>query len=544
MRRFLNLAVVMVFCSAAFITISCENDISEVGSGLLDTGASANAYFVDLVAYNTNNDSIRSDEAVLQNAAVGVYEEPVFGRTKAKFFTQARLGRLEPDFGESPEMDSVILNIPVFHKNKDAVVDTTYLYLAEGETPSDTATVVLKRTYKLDSIYGNTAMPITLQVREVAQFLNSQDTVYYSNPNLAACAGCPNINDIQVFPEVLGAQLVSNEIVTYQTKKRESIEDAPPVVVGIKLDKDYFKQKFIDNQNSADLRDQASFIRNFFRGIELSAAENQGFIMNFNTQSPEFKLTMHYSYDNPVEDDGEENYKPRLSGNLPLTFASVWSSVPGYNVQLMQFEHANRSSQFVNSYTNPNIQEGDSRLYLAGMDGTKTVVELKEEQINEIRNNVQNNGWAVIGAELTFHIDDSYGLKKPPYLFAWHNHMDGEKEKNENFTDVFKFFNSYPLQVQFNPMYDYKSDPKTYTIRVTDYVKQMVEQNEEYDNSKIMVSLGNFMLNPGTNYSSVLSTKNPFLNDRVFNPHRLVLHGSNSEQVDKRVRLKVYYTKS
>lgn len=548
MKKIFNLAAAIIICSACFLVFSCEEDFTEVGNGMLDSGATANIQYLKILAYNTNNDSIRSDGKVLQTAVVGVYDEPVFGRTKARFITQARLasGSSGPDFGGNPEMDSVVLSIPVFFKNNDddIKIDTTYLYLGEDESPSDTATVLIRRTYKLDSIYGNTTNPITLQVREVARYLYSQDSTYYSNKNLAHCQNCENINDIPVFPNILGSLSVKDTVTTYQKKKLDSgTEEVPPVVLRINLDKNYFKQKFIDNQNSPDLSDNASFIRNFFRGIELSVPENQGFIMNINPNSSNFLLTMFYSYDNPNEqEDDDEDYKPRLSRTYPLLFNGYWSSTQGYNVQVNQYEHSNRSAQFVNAYTNPDMTNGASRLYLAGLDGTKTVIEFDQTELEELKDNVQNNGLAIIGAELILHVDDSYGLKKPPFVFAWNNYEVEGKVKNENFTDLFNFFNFYPNNVQFNPKYDYENNPNTYIIRITDYFKNLVEGKEDFENTKIILSLGNFMLAPAT-YTDVVSVKNPFFNDRAYNPHRLVLHGNNSEQPDKRLQLKIYYTK-
>src|SRR5690606_32471294 len=166
--------------------------------------------------------------------------------------------------------------------------------LGEGEQPSDTATMRIKRTYKLDSIYGRTDLPMTLQVREVAEYLYSQDTTYFSNPALRTR------DQIDVFPYVLGETTVTNKVTTAQVlKKNETAVQAPAVVVSIRLDKNYFKQQFIDNGGS-NLNDQASFIRNLFRGIELSVAEEQGFLFNFNPN--QMSLSMYYSYDNPAED--------------------------------------------------------------------------------------------------------------------------------------------------------------------------------------------------------------------------------------------------
>lgn len=540
MKRFFNLAAGAIVVFLTLSMFSCEDDISDVGSGMLDTGSSANVMYVDLIAYNTNFDSIRSDEKVLQNGILGVYEEPVFGRTKARFYSQARLETVNPDFGINSEMDSVILTIPVFYKTgeSDIVTDTTYLYLGENEQPSDTSTIKIRRTYKLDSIYGRTDLPMTLQIREVGEYLYSQDTLYFSNP-----AKRPR-DQIDVIPYVINPEpaIVTNQVKTFQVKKKnETTVQAPTVAIKVRLDKNYFKQKFIDNGGSG-LNDQATFIRNIFRGIELSVAEDQGFLFNFNPNG--MALTMYYTYDNPVANTGQENYEARLQKTLGLSFAGYWASPnAGFNVQINQYEHTNRSGQFVNSYTNPNTTSGDSRLYLNGLDGTKTVIKFNEDQLNQIRQNVLENDWAIVGAELHLHVDDSYSLKKPPYLFAWNRYWESDKEKNQNFTDLTEFYNSYPVSVQFNPIYNYKDDSKVYIIRITDYIKSIVEKNTIYEGGSVMLSLGNFLLSPSSSYTSLVSGTDPYANNRAFNPHRVVLHGNATEQQDKKLQLKVYYTK-
>lgn len=547
MKKFFNCIAVALVLTATFAVSSCEDEISNVGSGLVDGGSVADVELVDIIAYNTNNDSIRSDENILQNGVLGVFEEPVFGRTKARFITQARLSSFNPDFGDNAVMDSVILTLPVHYltDEDDIDIDTTYLYIEDNEEPSDTATMRIARTYKLDSLYGKTDLSMTLQVREVEEYLYSQDTTYYSNPALAPCQGCPNINDIDVSRTVIGSGTVKNKVTTYQTKQKNSTSTTVPAVAfQIKLDKDYFKQKFIDNQNSSDLNDNSAFIRNFFRGIELSVAEDQGFLFNFKPSDTSFNILMYYTYDNPEEEDeDDEDYEARLSSTFGLNFSTYWTSTPGYNVQINQFDHANRSSAFVNAYTNPNTAEGDTRLYLAGMDGTKTVIKIDQEKLNTIRNNVLNNDWAVVGAELNLYIDDSYGLKTPPYLFAWNNYKEDDEWKNINFPDVYTFYNYYPTSVQFNPIYDYEEDTKMYTIRITDYIKSIVEQDEVYEDGSVILSLGNFLLSSSSSYTTVLSSTNPFYNNRAFNPYRVVLHGTNSENQDKKLKLKVYYTK-
>lgn len=541
MKGFSKFVVAITVCATALLVFSCENDVNEIGSGIFN-GASSNVYYADVVSYNTNNDSIRSDEQVLQSGILGVYEDPVFGRVKSRFYSQARIGVLNPDFGDNPKMDSVILNIPVFYKTgeDDITIDTTYVYLPEGQEPSDTATIRIKRTYKLDSIYGNADQPITLRVKEVSKYMQSQDSIHYSNPALANCQGCDNINHIETFFEVLGTQQITKEITTYQTKKLNDPEtELPSVVYKVKLNKDYFEQKFIGNEGSSGMGDQASFIRNFFRGIEISTVDDQGFLFNFQPNSASFNLVMYYNFDKTNAEGEVEN----KNGALPLFFTTYWSSSPGYNVQVNQFEHTNRSSQFVNAYTNPNTVEGDPRLYLSGLDGTKTIIKINQDELNEIRHHVENDGWAIVGAELNFSVDDSYGFKKPPYLYAWNNYTEDGKVRNKNFKDVTSFYNRYPTFVQFNPMYNFDDDDKKYTIRITDYIKEIVEKGVVYEDAKIVLSLGNFLMMPTSGYSEILNTSNPLYSDRAFNPNRVVLHGNNTEQSDKKLRLKIYYTK-
>lgn len=540
MRNLFKFISGATLCVLALFNLSCEDDISGVGSDLLDSGSTANVMYVDVVSYNTNNDSIRSDEKVLQNGIVGVYEEGVFGRTKARFISQARLNSLNFDFGTNPKMDSVIFRIPVFTKSGDEniAVDTTTVFTAP-EGSSDPDTILIKRTYTLDSIYGRTELPMTLQLKEVGNYLYSQDSTFYSNNNLGGAN-----NYINVLPTVLGASIVSNKVTTYQRKASTDNAQAPAPMFEIKLDKDYFNQKFIENANPGDFQDQSGFIRNLFRGIELSVAEDQGFLFNFNPNL--LSLAMYISYDNPdPQEEGEEDYEPRKQKILPLNFLNLWSAAPniGYNVQVNQYDHFNRSAQFVDSYTNPNTTNGDQRLYLDGLDGTKSIIKINQEQLEQIRQNVLNNDWAIVGAELNLYVDDSYGLKKPPYLFAWNSYKEDQKTKNLNFTDLVAFYNSYPISVQFNPMYNYTDNPNVYTIRITDYIKSIVEKNESFEDGEVVLSLGNFLLNPSNSYTSPVSATDPFANNRAFNPYRIVLHGSASEQIEKQLKLKIYYTK-
>jgi hypothetical protein len=125
---------------------SCDQDFSEMGSGIVDddhfefkpdVSATVRAYSQAVGVLQSNNLPINS---------LGIYSNPVFGKVKANFVTQIELGTLNPVFlsERNPVLDSVVLTIPYFSTKKTDITS------ASG--------------YTLDSINGSG--PINLKVYE------------------------------------------------------------------------------------------------------------------------------------------------------------------------------------------------------------------------------------------------------------------------------------------------------------------------------------------------------------------------------------------
>jgi len=523
MKKFFNI----LLCSILTIVIgntlvSCNEDPIELGGGIVGGDAEGNVTSLDVIAFNTHFDSLRADQKILQNAILGAYEEPVFGRTKAKLYSQFRMATTNPSFGESPLVDSVHLFIPVYYNstNDSVVIDTVNLS-NPGVKAIDSDTILIKKTYQVDSIYGNKNATLRLNVRELNTMLYS-DSSYYSNPTLR-----PQDN-FNVHSTILGSAELSSKVVNVAKKVNTGASNMYEEVVGYKiaLDPNFFQQKIIANEKTGLLGDYATFIRRVLNGLELSVEENNGFLFSFNPNG--MVVNMHYSYGSSTE---------RATSTLSFNSNNIWGTI-GANVQVNQIENSNKGAAFLSNLNSPDRVNGSQRLFLNGSDGTRANVRFINEQINELKRKKEAENWTIIGAKLKFYVDDSYNLPKPNFIMAWNNYKKEGNYVNELYADVLEFYNAYPLNVHFNPALQ---EDKFYTIDITKHIKKMIEKDEVFEDQEMVVTLGNFLM--GTSDASTIFSTSPFYRNTIANPYRVVLHGNASADVEKKLKLQIYYTK-
>ncbi|MBF0597718.1 DUF4270 domain-containing protein [Faecalibacter rhinopitheci] len=529
MKKIFNILMTSVLTLAIGSTIvACEDETLGLGSGLVSGDAEGNVTSLDVIAFNTYYDSLRADQKVLQNAILGAYEEPIFGNTKAKLISQFRLTSLSPSFGNNPQTDSVHLFIPVYYNStKDSVKTDTLNLSKPGVKAEDSDTILIRKTYKVDSIYGNRNASLRLNVRDINTVLYL-DSAYYSNPKLR-----PQ-DQINTNSTVLGSASIGGKVQNITIKQKVATTNIyeEPVGYKIALDKNYFQDKIIKNEKTGNLDDYASFIRRVIQGFDLSVEENNGFLFTFNPNL--MKIRMYYSNDNTTADNKVE----RKSNNLEFNSNNIWATSGGSNVQINQIENTNKSSLVMNNINNPDRVNGSSRLFLNGSDGTRVNLRFIEDQINDLKSKKASENWTIIGAKLQFHIDEAYNFPKPDYIMGWNNYKKDGKYVNELYSDMLDFYNSYPLNVHFNPII---GDNKYYTLDITKHLKKMVESGEVFEDQEMIVTLGNFLMSP-TDASTIFSSS-PFYTNRIANPYRIVLHGNATENADKKLKLLVYYTK-
>ncbi len=201
--------IMTTFVLSILLFSSCDQDFSEMGSGIVDdnhfaftpdTTSTVRAYTQATGVLQTNN--FNSSTAPIN--LLGIYNNPVFGKVKANFVTQLTLGSLNPSFPveKKPVLDSVVLTIPYFSTNI---------------TGSDN---VVK--YRLDSIKGSG--PINLKVFESGYILNTLNPsdnfqtqqLYYSDQDA--------IIDMNKRGTILNNSTDVKENVSFEPNKKEVIK--------------------------------------------------------------------------------------------------------------------------------------------------------------------------------------------------------------------------------------------------------------------------------------------------------------------------------
>ena len=127
---------------------SCQEDISTIGSELLGD-ETPNGILDDsqtVISYSRKLGPMQSNR--LPAYQLGVYNDPVYGKSTISLLSQLTLEKSNPTFGDSAVLDSVFVYLPYF---------------------STATTVDSTTTYELDSIYG--ASPINVSVLTSNYFL-------------------------------------------------------------------------------------------------------------------------------------------------------------------------------------------------------------------------------------------------------------------------------------------------------------------------------------------------------------------------------------
>ena len=152
--------------------IACDKDYNNIGTNLIiHSDFISDSLTLPAIAYNKVVAPVRSNN--LNSSLFGVYKDPTYGLTTTHIVTQLTPTSFDPDFGEEPEIESVVLTIPYFSSNT-------------GETDDDGNTI-----YELDSVFGNPDYPVKLSIYENTYYLRNYDPAtnleesqeYYSNSN-------------------------------------------------------------------------------------------------------------------------------------------------------------------------------------------------------------------------------------------------------------------------------------------------------------------------------------------------------------------------
>src|SRR5690606_11559566 len=230
-------AVVIALLAAT----ACDDDFNTIGGELV--GGQLDGlpnYQAGVKTYNKRINSVQTNN--LSVHLLGVYKDPVYGLQTANVLTPLTLPSANPRFGNEPQLDSVVLNLPYFSNTQENDVDGN-------------------RVYRLDSVFGSSPFKLTISRSDFylnefdpeANFENRQR--YFSSQGAqfeSYLLGEPLYEDIFT-PS-------ARELVIRQLNEQgefDTIRVAPRLRIHLPVE--FFRENIIDKEGSNELLNNNNF---------------------------------------------------------------------------------------------------------------------------------------------------------------------------------------------------------------------------------------------------------------------------------------------
>ena len=549
MKYFKLLSVLFIF-----VLFSCDKDFASIDSDVISSenaiNFSTSSVEYPLIASNLRLNPVKSNN--LPSFMLGYNNDPIFGESRASFLGQLVPAEFSPSFGENVVLDSVVLTIP---------------YYSRGVETSDEGDI----TYEVDSVYGNTATKLyvyksNFYLRDFDPTGDFSDTQnYYTN---GALSNSEYINQAEIEAELLFESGIigdgSDDFVPSSERIDLTLLDslgesyisnsiAPAIRLKLNNPNDNFWQNLIfENETNSALINPNTF-KEFFRGLYIKAdgINSDGSMMLLNFASSNTKLTLHYTSETSTDNDTDSG-------------GSVTETVESQNEYVLNF-----SENLINIYDNnflidvstPNTVEGDEKLYLKGGEGYISTLNLFEgdfenesgemvDAFNHFKNSFYNEENEIANkiineAYIEFFVDQSQNIQSEPDRVYIYNF-----EQNTALIDYFldQSVSSTTINAKINHLEPLTRDGDSvtgdgikYKIRITEHLNNLILRDST--NAKLALTVTS---NVGSieNFSILNSSDEnlDFPSGAILSHKGTVLHGSQSEDINKRPRIKIYYT--
>ena len=563
---------------------SCDKDFNTIGSDIVG-GDHFNFEKKDdftVIAYSKATGSVQTNNLAVN--ALGIYDDPAFGLTKASFVSQVELSTTSFTIGDDPVIDSVYIYIPYF---VDSDLTTTN---TDGSSE-----------YVLDSVYGyDEDAKFDLKVLENGYRLRDFDPLdnfessqkYYSDAKAAKIdpfKGVELLNNSSNSAQNTEFVISNKQIVIYETDGNGVFVDSNDLPLtdqndvslrvvkerkapGLWLDlkNSFFQQKILDQAETGVLFNNSTF-KDFFRGLLFEVSETTagtGSMAMLDFSSAEFKIL----------------FKSTFNGGSPTR--SVFSLQMGYNSSAFK---TSNSISLIEYSMNPDYEAGlnasnettgDARLYLKGNNGSIAFIDLfgttdnygynadgdlvlGANQVPDELDDLRKDKWLINEANLTFYIDtdNAIGMGKEGQIEAERIYIY-DATNNTPLIDYYAD-GSTSSNVKYNK-YGFggiiKKDADTdkgirYKIKLTEYINRLINSEiEDYrENVRIGVSVTESInlpksayINPGNLFPmTVGGDLVEFLPvGSVMSHTGTILYGNNvlPADIDKKLKLEIYYT--
>lgn len=526
------------------LAVACTNDFGDVGTGLVGVVnfETRQTMEIDVVSYTKSiEDGVQTN--ALPVGAFGVYKDDVYGESTVSVLTQVTLGRLNPDFGDETVIDSVFFTLPYF----STLLDTD----EEGNS-----------TYKLDSIFRNTG-PMKLSVYRSNYFLNNLDpstdfqdpAVYYSNDidNFSGIAGDLLFQIDSLVPS-------SDQIILTELEVLD--DDAEPDAVAdtlvkarlvpalrVPLDTLYFRETILDKEGDEMLLNQNNF-NNYFRGIYIKAEplDGKGSYIIFDYAAA--SIVTYYSFTGDDDSAGDGEATDDGVGSLNLGFGGV---------QILDLK-TTYNPEILAAYEQTDSVNGDESVYLKGGAGSIAMIDLFgpdvngddiEDQLEELRScNVIVNE-----ANLIFYVDQEKvaagsGIPEPErvFIYDFDNNatlIDGEIDQTSGFNGPVGTRVNHLGRIVRETEGEESTPGVSYRIRMTQHINNIINNDSTNVRLALAVTQNVTTLNSAIIGGTLDESRENIERlpvGTVLSQESTILHGSESLNEAKRLKLRISYT--
>jgi len=538
----------------SLLMVSCDEKVTPIGGDFINSLNLPEPYVVQhLASYNDKILSVQSN--TLNNYLLGQFSDDVFGTTNTSILSQLELQSTNPDFGEDPVLDSVVLTLPLYSRI----------------TGFDQARN--KDTYDLDSLFG--AGLFRLQVFESNQFLNNvnpgdggdfnENQIYYTDQleefegNIAFSNPLTTIKENGIVSPSQESKLIrpfdstlTHIIFDYNSTVKTELEDGGVLLefdtlrlaprISIKLSRPFFQQKILD-ANPNIFVSQNSF-KNYFRGLFIKTTEHLGSdaMLNLNLNSQDANIRLYYRSLRPPPSLEIED-----SPDLVETFNTFDLRFAGNTINFYD-ENSNLD------LSSQDQEAGEELLYIKGGQGVVTIIDPfngPDDNGNGIPDEIEDlrsNNWLVNEANLILYINDELADQidfKPSRIFVY------DIDRNSVLIDYVldPFASNNPATSRINhlgPLEEDEDGNSFYKIRLTSHINNII------NNDSVSTRIG-VVATQNINEVRFLDIKeseqgqaDEFIENSISTPRGTVFFGntitSDNENFDKRLKLQIFYT--
>jgi len=530
----------------ALIITSCEKDFASFDSEVINSDNAIN-FSTNSVEYTLTSRSEMVNPVQTNNLPsflLGSYNHPQFGRSNSSFVGQMVPSEYNHDFGDNVVLDSVVLTIPYYSRG----IDTS----EEGDI-----------TYEIDSVYGDS--PIKISVYRNNFFFRTFDPFsdfdtsqsYFSNGSLSVEEV---IDSGQLEGELLfeiddfvpSADQIN--LTQIDTTGNPYVAQRIAPALRFKLNnpnENFWESNFFENEGNQVLTNEPNF-KEFFRGLYIKIeSSSDGSMMLLNFASSNTKLTIHYTSDNTNIGDSDTGSVDEIETN--------------------QHEYVmNFSGNLINLFENETVVDvdlmdqtnGNENIYLRGGEGIISTIDLFSgttigddgEEISEFDlfknffyDEISDEPIRIINeAYIEFFVNQGFSNNDEPERIYLYNY-----EQNSALIDYFldQSVSSLTINAKINHLEPLVRDSLNddrgikYKIRITEHLNNLILRDST--NAKLalgvisdVASVQNFKI-LGDNSES---ENKSLASGVILSPKGTILHGNLSSDIEKRPRIKIYYT--